>query len=65
MGSQKQELQVEIAEHIKTRIGDDFYVARDIALSMTDLATNKMTVVELTKWVEKLRRDDEKGENGG
>ena len=55
----KRELQAEIAERIKARIGDDFYVARDIALSMTDLAMGKMTEKELTQWAEKLRKDDD------
>ena len=55
----KRELQAEIAERIKARIGDDFYVARDIALSMTELAMGKMTEKELTQWAEKLRKDDD------
>jgi len=59
---QKQELQAEIADRIKARIGNDFYVAKEIALSMTGLAASQMTYAELTKWVEKLRKDDEKGD---
>ena len=53
------ELHAEITERIKTRIGDDFYVARGIALSMTDVAMGKMTEAELTQWAEKLRKDDD------
>ena len=56
---QKGALQAEIAERIKSRIGDDFYVARGIALSMTEVAMGKMTEAELTKWAEKLRKDDD------
>ena len=55
----KRELHAEIVKRIKTRIGDDFYVARGIALSMTDVAMGKMTEAELTQWAEKLRKDDD------
>ena len=55
----KRELHAEITERIKARIGDDFYVARGIALSMTEVAMGKMTEKELTQWAEKLRKDDD------
>ena len=55
----KRKLQAEIVKRIKARIGDDFYVARGIALSMTDVAMGKMTEKELTQWAEKLRKDDD------
>ena len=55
----KRELHAEIVERIKSRIGDDFYVARGIAISMTEVAMGKMTVKELTQWAEKLRKDDD------
>ena len=57
----KRELHAEIVKRIKARIGDDFYVARDIALSMTEVAMGKMTEKELTQWAEKLRKDDDGG----
>ena len=55
----KRELHDEITERIKSRIGDDFYVAKGIALSMTEVAMGKMTEKELTQWAEKLRKDDD------
>ena len=55
----KRELHDEITERIKARIGDDFYVARGIAISMTDVAMGKMTEKELAQWAEKLRKDDD------
>ena len=57
----KRELHAKIVDMVKSRIGDDFYVARDIALSMTEVAMGKMTEKELTQWAEKLRKDDDGG----
>jgi len=56
LATEKMELRREIARHIRNRIGD-YYVAKEIALSMTDLVTAKMTKKELVQWVEKLKEN--------
>ena len=51
------DMQDEILDMIKNRIGEDFYIAKGIALSMTRLAMGMMTEDKLKQWAEKLRKD--------
>ena len=56
----KRELEQEIIGLIKDRIGEEFYVAKDLALSMTGLAASTMTCEKLEQWAKKLKKDAEK-----